>query len=157
MKSSELITACVAVERICADIYRSLGVLFHEERRFWHELASEEENHELILTIGRKYHNVGRLSEKYIVPSYLPLIAETIREAGILKEKIGSRDITLKEALEMSLALEKATAESYLHEVMQRETDSTVLKRLQDLYYEEESQINTIKEFMKEKGFLEET
>jgi hypothetical protein len=148
---STRILACIEVESTAAEIYHLFGKMFPEARQFWYDLAMEEENHASILAIGWGLSRVGRLPE-HAVPESLPLIRKSLELAQEIKKKAEAGEVTLKEALEMSVELESAITEKYFSEVMTKETDSSAIEKLQRLVTDTESHIKKIRDFMVEKG-----
>jgi hypothetical protein len=108
----------------------------------------DEENHASILVIGSKYNEIGKLPD-YIVPESLPHMKSTQELIHDTEQKIKSEQISLKTALDLALALEKTMEESYLPEIMNKETDSEVVQRLKRLLSETQAHISKVKDYMK--------
>lgn len=153
---SRRIEGCIAAETACADVYRSFGSLLPETRGFWEELAREEENHAVILAVGRGFQKAGRLSEE-VVPVAFPMagIQGTLDLARDIKEKTKAREISLGEALDMALSLEETLCESYFEEVRKDKGNSQFASTLQRLLSHTKSHIEKIKEFRLQSGFSE--
>jgi len=143
---------CITVENMTAEIYTEFGDRFPDAMSFFRELSKEEENHAAILAIGKEFDRRGKLPED-AVPESMPHIDGSLNFIKGVKERIKGREITLKDALEMSLSMEETTVESYVQEILIKETDSRVIKSLQRLLLEERLHIEKITEFMKEQGF----
>ncbi len=144
----ERIRVCIAIETGIADIYREFMVLFPQAMDLWGKLAMEEENHAAVLAIGSRYADLGKLPD-YIVPESLPNMRNTLDLVTAVKRTLKSGGLSLKEALEISLRLEQTLEESYMIDVMTRETESEIVERLQRLMADTKSHITTIKEYMK--------
>lgn len=144
----ERIKVCIAIETGIADIYREFMVLFPQAGDLWGKLAMEEENHAAILAIGSRYADLGKLPD-YIVPESLPNMRNTLDLVTAVKRTLKGGGLSLKEALDISLRLEQTLEESYMIDVMTRETESKIVERLQRLMADTKSHIITIKEYMK--------
>jgi rubrerythrin len=145
---SERIEACIDVENAVAEIYNAFSNNFPEARSFFRELSKEEENHATVLAVARGYHRIGKLPER-AVPSSLPEIYGTLDLARNIKDKVKSREISLEEAIEMSLSIENSKAEAYLQETLIKERDERVISNLKKLLIDEKSHIEKINEFKK--------
>jgi bacterioferritin (cytochrome b1) len=148
---SERLKACIAVESNVAEIYHTFRKMFPEARDFWHQLAMEEENHAAILAVGEGFHRVGKLPD-YFVPDSLPLINQSLTFIKEVQRRIEEEDISLKEALELSLQLERTMEESYLYEIITKETDSKMISKLQKLAVDTGSHIKQIEDYKAGKG-----
>jgi hypothetical protein len=149
---SERIKTCVAIESGIADIYHSFARLFPKAKTFWYELAMEEENHASVLLIGSRYVKLGILPN-YIVPKSLHKMNSTLQLIDYTKKRIKSDDISMKEALDTAMKLELTMEESYLLEVLTRETNNEVIARLQKLLGDTKLHITKISEYMQKKGY----
>jgi rubrerythrin len=148
---SERIEACIDVENAVAEIYNSFSNNLPAARSFFRELSKEEENHATVLAVAMGYHRMERLPE-HVVPESLPEIYGTLDLARNIQDKVKSRDISLEEALEMSLSIEKSKAEAYLQETLIKERDERVISNLKKLLVDEKSHIEKITEFRKNHG-----
>lgn len=146
------IDRCIAVESACAEIYHAFSEMFPEARDFWRQLALEEENHVAILIVGKGFQRVGKLPEDFMPPSEQAL-STVCMKAEIMKRKVRSERVSLPEALEIALSLEKLLCESYFMEIMAVRTDSEVLSRLQKLHIFTKSHVEKIREFIRSRGF----
>lgn len=151
-KLSERIKTCIAIESGIAEIYHSFSGLFPKAKSFWYELAMEEENHASVLLVGSKYVKSGKLPG-YIVPRSLKKMKSTLQLIDDIKEKINSGNISMKEALDMAMKLELTMEESYVLEVLTRETKDEVIARLQKLVGETKVHVTKISEYMQRKGY----
>jgi hypothetical protein len=146
------IDRCIAVETACAEIYHAFSEMFPEARDFWRQLALEEENHATILIVGKGLQRTGKLPEDFMPPSGKALSTVCLK-AEVMKRKVRSGKISLSEALEMALSLEKLLCESYFMEMMAMRTDSEALARLQRLHVFTKSHVEKIREFVRSAGF----
>lgn len=148
---SEKIKVCIAIEATTAEIYHSLSASLPKARGFWRDLALSEENHTNILVVGAGYLSKGELPD-HIVPSSQELIDETFRLVRDVKKKIRNEQLSLSDALDLALKIEKSAAESYLQEIVLGQTDDPIIERLQQIRRDELTHIEKIKDFMKKAG-----
>ena len=151
---STRIEACIVVELLAANVYLKLARLFPEEKFFFMELYQEESDHAAILTLSKGYHQIGKLPE-HIVPDSFPIIDETLTLIKEIKAKLDTSDISLKEALEMALKLEKSVAEDHLQEILNNEGDSDIIKKLRTLQTDSRHHAEKIENFMRSKSLLD--
>jgi len=142
----------MAIELGVAGIYKTFSELLPGDKDLWYELAMEEENHASILVIGSKYNEIGELPD-YMVPDSLPAMKETIKLVKETEKRALSEPPTLRAALDMSLKLEKTKEESYLPEILAKETDSEVVSRLKRLLTDTKQHIRKIMDYKKRKGY----
>lgn len=147
---SERLKMCISIEVLIGEIYREFVQMFPGARNLWEELALEEENHALILAIGSRYEKLGKLPN-FVVPDSLSRMKDTLELVESTREKIQNGNISITDALEMSLMLEQTLAESYLLDVMTSETGSEVVSRLQKLITDTKSHIVKVSEYMKKR------
>lgn len=140
------------VEAEFAALYRALEKLFPEVGAFWAELAAEEENHAVILRVGKAYADAGKLPSD-LLPQDIQGLKETLEAVGEIKEKIELKTLTLKDALQAALHLETFLAERYLHVMMARESDADTLSKLRKLYSAEDEHANAIRKLIAEMGY----
>jgi len=145
---SQRLKICIAIETGIGEIYREFSRIFPDGKDLWGELAHEEENHAAILAIGSRYANLGMLPD-FIVPDSLSHMRETMGLVDSIKAVAQAGSLSMKEALEMSLKVEQTLEESYLLDVMTRETQSEIVERLRRLLADTESHITRIKDFMR--------
>ena len=151
VKSDHRIDGCIAVEMACEEIYRRLSERFPEAGGLWNELSGEEKNHavSLILTKGGGLEdNLPDLS----VHHSMPFINEALELARAIKKRMSDGDITLEEALRLSLDLEKSVIEGFFWDVFTGENDMQALARLKQLIEKEHSQGEKIILFMEKQG-----
>jgi len=155
---SEKLQACLKMEMQCADVYHTLVTLFPERlfpdaRELFKTLADWEERHADIIAISIQFNNVDEIPD-IIVPDEMSLINVTLGIAQDIKSRLDDSRITLKMALSMILKLEESAGESYLQDVMTKQTDSEVILYLQQFYKDEKTHAEMIKELMLKKDFL---
>lgn len=154
---SERLKACLKMEMLCAEVYHDLGVLFPlnlypDVKALFIRLKESEEEHVNILKIIIGLAKDSEIPD-IIVPKALSLIIKTINIAKDLKVQITTEYISLKVALKKALEMEETLAESYLHEIMSKQTDSEIISFLKQFYNDEKSHAELIKEVMLKRGF----
>jgi rubrerythrin len=150
---SRRLQACIFVEKSAAEIYRKLADLFPGESSFFMELCHEEEDHAAILSMGKLYKMVSHLPES-IVPESMPMIADALSLGNEIKARIESGDLTLKEALELALRMERSVAEEHLQWVLGIENDSETIRKLRKLQGESTTHAERIKAKLQQKGLI---
>jgi rubrerythrin len=144
---SDRLRICIAIEAGIGEIYSEFAKMFPGARDLWGELAREEENHAAILAIGSRYANLGKLPD-IVVPDSLTHMRETLELIDKVRTTVQFKNISIDEALKMSLKLEQTLEEGHLPAVMTHETDSPVVARLQRLLADTRSHIVRIKDYM---------
>jgi rubrerythrin len=150
---SRRLQACIAVEKSAAEIYRKLADFFPEEGSFFMELCREEEDHVAILSMGKLYKMISRLPDD-IVPHSLPMITETLAIANEIDSRLDDDDLSLKEALKLTLRFEKSVAEEHLQLVMKMEHDDETINKLKRLQVETVTHADKIAALLNQKGLL---
>ena len=141
--------ACMAVEAVCADVYRRLSERFPEAGSLWRTLSAEEEDHALRLESGKAGRENGFLLDfSFFDRKSMPFINGAIGCARALKNLLEAGGLTLEDALRMSLELEKNTVEGYFWDVLTGETDSETADWLKQLIGREKSHGERLAAFM---------
>jgi hypothetical protein len=140
---------CVDLEIAVSLIYKEFMLMFPDESAFWGQLAEEEENHARLYLAGDILKVTGEFSGIRFPPSVF--ITKTLEFTGQIQEQIRNRPITLKEALDMALKLEKTIAESIVFDFP--ESSNSVIANLRKIITDTESHVDRIEQFRIEKGF----
>ncbi|MDA8388440.1 MAG: hypothetical protein M0Z58_07270 [Nitrospiraceae bacterium] len=146
--------ACIAVETACADIYRRLSERFPGAGSLWSRLSVEEEDHKVWLktAAGGPEDELDELQVDFFERRPMPFINEALECARELKKRLEADDLTLEDALRMSLDLEKNTVEGYFWDVLTGETDSETVAGLKLLIDKEKSHGERLIALMSERG-----
>ena len=137
-----------------AELYTLFAAAFAEDRAFWQQLAHEEKEHaELVRTI----RDNPNLSEKF-VSSLAPGLLQEIRKinqwlASLYVEFSGKKS-DRKNALETARKIERSAGEIDYQNFMVRETDSWILKGLQQISKNDRDHLERIEAYMREKNLL---
>ena len=140
---------CVDLEVATSLIYKEFMLMFPAEADFWARLAREEEDHARLYLAADILKVSGKFSGIQFPPAVF--IERTLEFAGQMQELIRSRPITLKEALDMALMLERTIAESIVFEFP--ESDSPIIANLRKIITDTEAHADRIEKFKIEKGF----
>lgn len=140
---------CIDVEIAAAEIYKTFMRMFPEEGDFWGRLALEEEDHARLYLVGDLLDLTGR-HPAFRLP-HPALISRTMAFAEQVREEISTRPITLKEALELALKLEKSVTESIVFELP--ESDNPIIANVRKIITDTEAHVDRIERLRLEKGF----
>jgi hypothetical protein len=140
---------CVDLEIAASLIYREFMQMFPAERDFWGKLALEEEDHARLYLAGDILKVIGEHEGIKFPPT--AFIIKTIEFSQHILDQIQSRSVTLKEALDMALTLEKTIAENIIFDLP--ESNNPVLANLKKIFADTESHVDRIERFRIEKGF----
>ena len=156
-KSDDILTACLRMEVLCADIYRELariypGNQFPNENFLFNTLADSEDRHAFIVQLGMRFNKINKMHDM-IVLDIVSQINDAIDRAKTVQSHIRTEKVSLKEMLKILIEIEESIAEIYLQDLMRNKTDSTILSYLQKFYTDEKHHAEMIKDLMKEKGY----
>jgi len=140
---------CVDLEVAVSLIYKEFMLMFPDEAGFWGQLAREEEDHARLYLAGDVLKVIGEYAGIQFPPP--AFIEKTIEFTGQIRAQIESRPITLKEALDMALKLEKTIMESIIFDLP--DSDNPVIRNLRKIFTDTESHVDRIERFRIEKGF----
>ncbi len=149
VEKQKILLKCIDLEIAVSAIYRDFMLLFPAEGAFWAQLAREEEEHARLYMAGDIMRVTGEHAGIRFPPTVL--VARTLEFAEQIRDLIGSRPITLQEALDMALKLEKTVAESIIFDLP--ETDNPVIANLRKIIADTEAHADRIERFRMEKGF----
>ncbi|MDA8092009.1 MAG: hypothetical protein M0Z61_17530 [Nitrospiraceae bacterium] len=151
VKSDHRIDGCIAVEIACAEIYGSLSKRFPEAGVLWNELSGEEKKQSVSLIMAMD----GRLEDDMPdIPEHhaMPFIKEALELVRTIKQKLALGDITLEDALHLSLELEESAVEGFFWDVLTGENDMQALASLKQLIETQQAHGKKIVRFMDELG-----
>jgi hypothetical protein len=148
-EKQKILMNCVDLEIAVSLIYKEFTLMFPAEKDFWDRLAREEEDHARLYLAGDILNVTGEFSGIRFPPAVF--IAKTLDFAVQIQEQIRNRPITLKEALDMALLLERTLAESIVFEFP--ESDSPIIANLRKIITDTEAHVDRIERFRIEKGF----
>jgi rubrerythrin len=120
--TEDRIKACIKVEQVCSDIYKLAAGKFPQEEQLWKHLANDEESHARILIMSRSLHKLETLPESFL-PFSMGLIEITLTTLRRLKNKMETEKMSLSETIGMCLTTELMTTESYIADLLGKETD----------------------------------
>lgn len=148
-EKKKVLMSCVDLEVAVSLIYKEFMLMFPAEADFWGQLAREEEDHARLYLAGDILKVIWEYSGiRFPPPAF---IEKTIDFTRQIREQIASRPITLKEALDMALKLEKTLMESIIFDLS--DSDNPVIRNLRKIFTDTESHVDRIERFRVEKGF----
>ncbi|MFO0754033.1 MAG: hypothetical protein U0411_12020 [Thermodesulfovibrionales bacterium] len=113
MDVADKIKKFIEFEKRSAGICRDLSALFNgAAEELFSALSREEEGHAVILEHALACFKAGDLSPE-LFAFLSPQIDETLDLAGTMERRLASKELTLPEALELMLAMERSVAEKY--------------------------------------------
>jgi rubrerythrin len=146
MDIRKILDMALQVETLAEKIYLELSKLFPEAKSLFERLTHEESRHAVIMTI-----NIGFLAFDALPPEFAidmtPLIEETLAIGNILEAKIERKDVTLAEALELTLSMEETGAEAYFQKVLRGESADSVLNYVKRFYQDSKHHAELIRDF----------
>jgi len=148
-EKQKILINCVDLEVAVSLIYKAFMMMFPSERAFWGQLALEEEDHARLYLAGDILQVTGEYAGIQFPPS--AFIEKTLEFTEQIKKLIMSHPITLKEALELALKLEKTLAESIVFDLP--DSSNPVIANLRKIITDTEAHADRIERFMIEKGF----
>ncbi len=146
MNLREILEMSFRVEVLAEKIYLDLSELFAEAKPLFEKLSCEESRHADIVAINLKCLAIDLLPPEFAV-DMVPLIRQTLAIARVLEGKIAKKEITLAEALELSLALEESGVEAYFQKVMRGESTDDALNYIKQFCKDSEFHAELIREF----------
>jgi rubrerythrin len=144
--NSSILDMALRVETLAEKNYTNLAALFPEAMPLFALLSREESRHADIITITMGFRDIDALPPEFAI-DMLPLIQETLRIGELIEKKIGMRQITLEEALDLSIEMEETGAEAYFQNVMRGESTDNALNYIKRFYTDSKHHADLIREF----------
>ncbi len=144
MDKNAFIDGYMKVEESAASIYKDLMQIFPEHNDFWKNLYDDETDH---LSFLNDVKSLGLINElqKIDLPPSMPIINETLKQAGVITEKITSGSLALDDALTMTLKLEESMVETYTNKVIAHLMSCENETCFEKIIADEKTHINKIK------------
>jgi len=146
MNTSKILEMALHVETLAERIYFELSELFPEAKSLFERLTCEESRHADIITINMGFLAVDALPPEFAI-DMIPLIEDTLAIAAILEKKIEQKDITLAEALQLTIAMEETGAKAYFQKVLRSESTDNALNYVKRFYQDSMQHAELIKKF----------
>jgi rubrerythrin len=146
MNSRRILEMALRVETLAEKNYADLAGLFPEAMPLFALLTREESRHADIITITMGFLDMDALPPEFSI-DMLPLIRETLDIGELIEKKIRTREITLTEALDLSIEMEETGAEAYFQDVMRRESTNNALNYVKQFYTDSRHHADLIREF----------
>ncbi len=147
MKRRRVLEMALRVETLAEKNYTALAGLFPEAMSLFALLSHEESRHADIITVAMGFLDVDALPPEFSI-DMVPLIQETLDIGRLLEKKIARRDITLDDALDLSLEMEETGAEAYFQDIMRRESTNSAMNYVKQFYTDSKRHADLIREFM---------
>ena len=148
----EILDQASSLETIMADMYTLFEKSFTEDSDFWKTLAYEELNHAALI---KSVKGNPAMSEQYIHGAPHDLLQEIVKA----KEWATSLFIKFSEvkpdrvtAFNTAIEAEKTAGELHFQSIMTKESDSWLIKVLQELNEYDRDHLRRIEEYVKEKN-----
>ncbi|MEW6569959.1 MAG: hypothetical protein AB1390_02110 [Nitrospirota bacterium] len=125
-KTLERIKSCMVMESACSTVYHLMAIKFPGENELWNELAFDEERHADIISEAIGFELEDYLNFK--IPPELVHIRKTVDYAGEIKEMMLHKNISPQEALIKVKNLCELKDESYILDLLEKETEERVKK-----------------------------
>lgn len=149
LEKQKILMSCVDLEVAVSLIYKAFMMMFPTERDFWGQLAHEEEDHARLYLAGDILQVTGVYAGIQFPPS--AFIAKTLEFTEQIKEQILNHPLTMPEALDVALKLEKTLAESIVFDLP--DSSNPVIANLRKIITDTEAHADRIESYMIEKGF----
>ena len=150
----EILDQACSLETIMADMYTLFEKSFIEDSDFWKQLAYEELNHAALIKSVSSNPN-PTMSEQFIHDAPNDLFQEVVKA----KEWATSLFIKFSEvkpdrvtAFNTAIEAEKTAGELHFQSIMTKESDSWLIKVLQELNEYDPDHLRRIEEYVKEKN-----
>jgi len=142
------------LEMRVGDLYTLFAASFPEDHDFWQQLAHEEKDHAAMI---RTIMGNPNLSDRFVsafAPGLLHEIQKINHWLSSLYVEFSERKTDRKTALDVARKIEKSAGEIDYQNFMVQESDSWLLKGLQQINKNDRDHLERIEEYMREKHFL---
>jgi len=146
MNTGKILEMALHVETLAERIYFELSELFPEAKSLFERLMCEESRHADIITINMGFLAVDALPPEFAI-NMMPLIEDTLAIGALLEKKIERKDITLAEALQLTIAMEETGAEAYFQKVLRGESTDNALNYVKQFYQDSMHHAELLKRF----------
>ncbi|MBI5199502.1 MAG: rubrerythrin family protein [Nitrospirae bacterium] len=148
---SKLLDESIEMELNVSKLYNLYSNNFSEDRDFWWTLSIEEKNHAALVESGKKYLEFGIFPDEAVYHD-LERLVESNREIKGLIENYEKRLPLMEEAYRTALRLEESSGESHFQKIMEKDSDSKIIKIFQDLNKGNKDHAQRIRKKMLERG-----
>jgi hypothetical protein len=145
----KILLECVDLEIAVSLIYREFMRLFPAESDFWMQLALEEEDHARLYLAADLLQVTGEYAGIRFPPA--ANVTKTLAFTEQIKDQLRKCSLSLHDALDIALMLEKTVAESMVFELP--ESGDPVIINLRKIISDTEAHIDRIDRFKLEKGY----
>ena len=152
MEISHFIHRCIEVEKSVASLYRTFTELFPEEKDFWQDLLNDEEEHTSFLKGSVNMGLTDELKNSALHPS-IDFIETTLRHTERIRNQIHRNPLSLEDALNVALMIEKNMVETFANDLVARLLSYDDSSLLENILMGERLHIDKIREKMVKKGY----
>ena len=145
----KILLDCVDLEIAVSLIYREFIRLFPAESDFWMQLSLEEEDHARLYLAADLLQVTGEYAGIRFPPA--AYVTKTLAFTEQIKDQLRKSPLSLHDALDIALNLEKTVAESMVFELP--ESGDPVIINLRKIISDTEAHIDRIDRFKLEKGY----
>jgi rubrerythrin len=117
MDRNDLINGCIKIESAAASTYSKLMQLFPDKKDFWEGLYNDEKEHISFLNDVKSLGLSDEVQKMDLLPTK-PMIREALSLSNKISKKISNGPVIFKEALSLSLELEKSMVETYSNKII---------------------------------------
>lgn len=147
-----LINEAIALELNVSRLYALFQDLFPVDAEFWQTLSQEEENHALLLKLGRKHFVPQEIFPLELIPETLAPLVEQNREIERLIADFEILPPLREDVFRLAVALEEAAGEIHFQRAMAEEARTESLKIFQTLNNDDRDHADRIRRYMEEQG-----
>jgi len=137
-----------------ANLYTLFAASFPEDVDFWRQLAHEEKDHAALIRTIRANPNWSDKFVSTFAPGLLQEIIKTNQWLASLYGEFSAKKSDRKTALDTARKIEKSAGEIDYQNFMVQETDSWILKGLQQLNEYERDHLKRVEKYMRENNLL---
>lgn len=148
---SNLLDESIEIELNVSKLYLLYSKIFSEDKDFWWKIALEEQNHAALLKSGKEYLEFGIFPEETVYHDLKKLVESNSEIKGLI-ENYERRPPLMDEAYRAALRLEESASEIYFQKIMEKDSDSKVIKIFQGLNSMNKNHAERIKSLMLKQG-----
>jgi hypothetical protein len=145
----KILLDCVDLEIAVSLIYREFMRMFPAESEFWMQLSLEEEDHARLYLAADLLQVTGEYPGIRFPPA--AYVTKTLAFTEQIKDQLRKCPLSLHDALDIALNLEKTVAESMVFELP--ESGDPVIINLRKIISDTEAHIDRIDRFKLERGY----
>jgi rubrerythrin len=150
MEVYQFVNGCLVIENAVASLYSNFMQLFPEEKDFWEDLYNDEQEHASFLMEAADQGLFDEI-KKEDLPLSMPLLDRTRKFVETTMNQIKFNPLSLEEAFKIALKFEETLVETFTNYLIANLSDNK--EAILEMFADERSHIDKIKEMMIKKGF----